>query len=460
MANDKLNTDDLQKEKLLLEIEELKNKVAHSKKSKAWDEYVKPIIPVAVTLIIAIFGWIITGQFNKAQLRITESKNKADKEIAQINASLSFIRLMREIPDSLIQLRQQAKTVIAPALPPETSFYIAIEDLPINAYVLDVLIRTYKENYWKYLMPYLEVYPPYFKSDPFRKPLNDLPLFGFLDRRQLFNSFYQFLCSESYNSPNRVFALINYFDYLYEKEDLGGNPTKNNEIKYQLLSTIERKSDSKLKADISKAASIVLDQFNSQYFYSQLAAKYYWENFDVSRGEIPRGESIEEFIYSERFQVEHPVPGKPNYHIELPAVDSLSQSLFSKLSKLNFNSFEVDRINVILYSYCESIKKEPFTPYLKQKHSLQLVEKILQSLATEKRRQEFSMHLGSHSGDILFRNISQDKEAGKKYSEMLISWYERYWKKDWYIPKFFHNVVSEYPELKSKIDKKWGVGTE
>ena len=140
MPDEVTNKPDLATEKLQLKIEKLKVEIANSKKRKTWDEYVKPIIPVAATLIIAIFGAVITGQFNKSQLEITKSKNQSDKEIAQINASLSFIKLMNEIPDSSKQLRQQAKTAIAPALPPETSFYLAYQELPENPYLLEVLL--------------------------------------------------------------------------------------------------------------------------------------------------------------------------------------------------------------------------------------------------------------------------------------------------------------------------------
>lgn len=100
--------------------------------------------------------------------------------------------------------------------------------------------------------------------------------------------------------------------------------------------------------------------------------------------------------------------------------------------------------------------------FLKPKDTYRLIQKILVELNTENKRKKFSEYLGSLSGDYIFRYISRDnKDIGKKYSELLIQWYKEYWNDEWAIPKFFHSVAHEYPELKSQIDKEWGgVGTE
>jgi hypothetical protein len=49
---------DLQAEKLRLEIEEIKANIDDKKKSKVWDNYIKPIIPVAVTCQILLNKYI------------------------------------------------------------------------------------------------------------------------------------------------------------------------------------------------------------------------------------------------------------------------------------------------------------------------------------------------------------------------------------------------------------------
>lgn len=461
MKEQNQNMKELDNEKIRLEIEELRTKIINSKKSRAWEDFVKPIIPITITLIISIFGWIITGKFNQSQLTITENKNRADKEIAQINASLSYIKLMTEISDSSINLKQQAKTIIAPALPYESGFYIAINELPENPNVLEVLIRKHKDDYWQYLIPYIETYPLILQlNNAFRNPVKDTPIYNFLDKRHLLKDFYQFIISGSYLSENRIYTIINYFDYLYLINELSHNPAKGNEIKYQLLNTIQETSDLKLKSDISKAASIIFDQFQSSPIYTELAAKYFWENFNLSFGEIPNEKSIDQYIYANRFHIKDIYTHKQK---ELQAVTLLSNSLFEKLTKLNFKSYDVDRINVILYSYCETSpydSKDPFTAYLNPNSIYKLLKIVLPTITSDKQKKEFAAYLGSLSGSVLFRNISQDKEVGEKYAELIINWYKANWKEDWYIPKFFSEVATEYPELKPKIDKNWGMWIE
>ena len=496
MPNDKPNIADLETEKLSLEVEELKTKVADSKKSKVWEGYFKPIIPIAVTIIIAIFGWIITGNFNQAQLTITESKNKADKEIAQINASLSFIKLMTEVSDSSIQLRQQAKTVIAPALPPETSFNIAVNELPNNPDVLEVLIKTYKEDSWKYLTPFIEFYPLKYTGSEFwnsfnRRIVDRLDLAGtdsifkitgrlqslykdenikqlnnryyflnFLEKNQLLNDFYKYLIFNNYKSINRVYAILNYLDYIYYSQDIYYDNTKRLQKKFEILDLIKNTSDNTLKTDISTAATIVLvidPSYERDWQLIEITAQYFWEDLDVSSGETPSDGSLKQFLYEKYFHFEH-----DSKRLENIGVETLSKNLFSKLTVLDFRKLEIERIENILYSYCENsprFSKDVFTTYLRPSQSYQVISKILSTLNNDNKKKDFANYLGSLSGDNLFRNISQDKESGKKYAELLITWYQTNWKQGWYIPKFFHSVVDRYPELKTKIDKKWGVGT-
>lgn len=305
-------------------------------------------------------------------------------------------------------------------------------------------------------MPYLETDPSFLDKNPFRNPIKELPLFDYLNRSDLLKSFYQFILSDSCNAQNRLNALVNYLDFIYTSDDLGGNPSGYAKLKTLLIEeTIGETDDLTIKADISKAGSVVLDQWQSQPIYTELAANYFWVGYDVSIGEVPKGKSINQFIYSNRFHLD---PTHPSTSKQLPVLDSLSKSLFVELSKLDFQSFEIDRISVILYSYCESIYTEPFRSYLNSEHTFSLMEKILNQINGEKRKQEFSMHLGSMSGHQLYRNISQDKVIGREYAKTIIKWYKLNWKPDWYIPKFMHDISVDYPELKPEIDKDWGAG--
>jgi len=479
--------DELLVEKARLEIEELKGKVADQKKIKIWGNYVNPVIPVAVTLLIGIWGFILTGKYNSAQLELTKrrnssdssvaqtqlkiaqtqldiskqkneadkelaltqleisrNKNQSDKIIAQINASLSFVKLLQDVSINNPELAHQAKTVIAPALPPETSFNIALAELPDNPNALEVLFRTYKEESWKYIVPYAEYAPTDYLNN---KPAEiHTYLFDFLNRRLLLKRFFNFLISSNYISPNRINSLVNYFDYIYKTEELSHNPAKSNELFYEVSTAINNTNDFRLKYDLAGASSIVFDVFQSNASFTELAAKYYWEKFDVSIGETSLDNSIDEFIYANRI-----IPNSQQI---------LSNCLIKKLSKLNFTALNVDRIEVICYSYCESQPRgnqKVFSAFLQPNQSYALIGKVLKSLNNPIRKKDFASHLGSTSGDILFKNISQDKIIGKEYAELLISWYRSNWKKDWYIPKFFSSVIKEYPELKSKMSRKWGI---
>lgn len=510
-------SEDIQTKKIQLEIEELRGKIIDQKKIKIWDNYIKSIIPVIVTLTIGIWGSILTNNYNRAQLEntnrkydfdsaiactqlentrtqleiaiqknladkelaqtqldilkrkneaeklvaitqleVSKNKNESDKTIAQINASLSFEKLLSEISINNPDLENQVKTVIAPALPPETSFNIALKELPENPIVLEVLIRTYKNEKWKYLVPYAEFLPPRYshsKNLPEAKPY----LFEFLKQRLLLKEFYDFLISPQYKSINRINALINYFDFIYEAEELSHNPSKAKELEYEIKTTIDKSIDILLKSDLASAASIVFDKYQSHQIYSELAAKFYWEKFDVSIGQTPFDDSIDQYIYEKRFHIENIYSEK---QIELPIVNILSNSLYKKLLKLNYILFDVERIGIILYSYCETQprgNKNPFTPYLRSYQSYQLLKKVLQSLNTEKRRLDFSFYLGSLAGDILFRNISQNKEIGGLFGNLIIKWYKNNWRPSWGIPKFISNIIEMYPELKPQIDKRWGI---
>ncbi|MEX0968265.1 MAG: hypothetical protein WD077_13575 [Bacteroidia bacterium] len=454
MENDKLNIDQLEKEKLLLEIEELKNQITGSEKGKVWKDYYKPLIPVLVTLIIAIFGWIITLDFNNSQI-----------EIAQIEASLSYINTISEIQDSSAQLKRQAQTVIAPVLPPETSFNLAVDEVENNPNLLAVLIRTYPKNFWEYLIPHIENYPQIL-SDSDSSTANNYSIFDFLDKKKLINSYYQIVTSEEYDSPERVFGLINYFTYLdskYKNSNFGNYipQGKKKQLEYRLLSTVQNSSNNILKADISKASSVILDQSGSDKKYSELAAKFFWEDYDVSFGETPSIDGVDQFIYRERF-LPNPNVTFIGYPQETHMLDSLSTSLYTKLSDIDYQSLEIDRIETILYSYIEGGNiNAPTTPYLKPDHSLEIVKMILSSLTTEEKRREFSEYLGSSAGDLLFSSIAypdgSNERVGKEFSDQIIKWYRSFWNEDWHKPEFLSTIIDKYPDLKSKIDKKWGV---
>ncbi|HEY1047480.1 MAG TPA: hypothetical protein VGF79_13625 [Bacteroidia bacterium] len=499
MSDEQPNIPDLPTEKLRLEIEELKVKIEDQKKSKVWDNYVKPIIPVAVTLIIGIWGSILTNNYNTAQLEntkrkntsdstvaqtqlkiastqldiakdknktdkelslnqldiskqknasdkiialtqleIAREKNESDKTIAQINASLTYVKLLQDIKDSNKVLRNQAQNIIAPVLPPEMSFYIATEGLPQNGELLEILLKEHKEGSWKYLSKYIEVSSP-----------KEQALLQFLYNKQYLTTFFNFLISKKYTSQSKVVAISKCLPFYVNKD----NPYP------AIEKLIKEANGNKDKGYVSKAAALAFCDpsysLSENWNILNKAALYFWEDYDVTLGEAPHEGSIDQDIYHRKFHITW-----QDSLIEIPATETLSQSLYRKLIVLNYNSMNVYSIERILYSYCETsprFSKNVFTAYLKPVMIYQLLAKILPSLNSEQRKREFANYLGSISGDMLFRNISQDKTIGKKYSEILITWYRNNWKSDWYSPQFMSSIITIYPDLKPKMEKKWGI---
>lgn len=499
MSNEKQNINDLSSEKLRLEIEELKVKIEAQTKPKIWDKYVKPIIPVAVTLIIGVWGTILTSNYNSAQLDITKrknssdstiaqtqlkiaqteleiardkniaekelsktqldisrrksesdkliaqtqleiarQKNESDKTISQINASLTYVEILKDINDSNVVLRNQAQNIIAPVLPPEMSFYIATEGLPDNTEILERLLKEHKENSWIYLAKYVEA--PSSKKDM---------LLQFLYEKQYLTAFFKFIISKKYISQNKVVAISNCLPFYVNKD----NPYSGIE------KLIKEAYDNIDKGHISKAAALAFCDpsysLTENWNILNKAALYFWEDYDVKLGEVPHEGSIDQDIYHRKFHIEW-----KDSLIEIPATDTLSQSLFNRLVALDYNSMNVFSIEQILYAYCTTsprFSKNVFTAYLKPAMIYELLKKVLPALNTEQRKRDFANYLGSLSGDVLFRNTSQDKIVGKEYSELLISWYRDNWNPDWHIPKFMSSIIHVYPELNDHIEQKWGI---
>jgi len=174
-------------EKERLEIEELKLKIADGKKSKLWNNYIQPVIPVLAALIVGLWGSLLTNAYNDAQIKVTQRKNTtdslvarlqlaladtqlvitkekyksdfllsqgqmkmaedksaedekiasiqlnqaneknlSDQAVAQINADLQYLKLLQDSTLKNQDLIHQAKVTIIPILPPETGFSIAL----------------------------------------------------------------------------------------------------------------------------------------------------------------------------------------------------------------------------------------------------------------------------------------------------------------------------------------------
>ena len=511
MAENKTNIPDLETEKLQLEIGDLKTKIFNSKKTKAWDEYIKPIMPIAVTLIIAVFGTVISAQFNGAQLKITESKHQSDKEIAQINASLSYIKILSEISDSSMQTQQQALSVIAPILPPETSFSLAINALPENQTILKILIEKYDDHSWKFIVPYLE--HPYedsvwldvgggnhpislgmkyteqktllenntanniYSSDSiFYQILNSTnykkqkievkySLLSFLESKQLIDKFEKYIFSDIYISSNRAYTMINYIDYVIDERHrvLDINYTADFEkrkISANLITIMNNSQDVSLIRDIAIAGSYVFptsDVFSYKIFIV-VSAKYFWDNLDVSIGEVPASGSLEKLLWDNSFQKEYWKFSEPQSGRIL-----VREALFKKLMNIDYSKASDigEAAFRIFASYSE--KGRDSSTYLLPNQSVEIMKKILSYLKTNEQKRDMALFIGSGHTHLLFESMISDSVSSKVIANLLIEWYS----KNRHVIKGKHDDIDgeviknfvffsrTFPDLKEDIDKKF-----
>jgi hypothetical protein len=132
----------------------------------------------------------------------------------------------------------------------------------------------------------------------------------------------------------------------------------------------------------------------------------------------------------------------------------ISGELTKQLKGLRFRELDSEQIDLILYSYVESSPHgapTPFTAYLTPQDAFDVLQLVVASLDSDAKKRDFANHLGSLSGDQLFRNISEDKKAGRRYAELIIDWYGKHYQRDWNIPKFLSTVIAEFPDLAPRI---------
>ncbi len=168
-----------------------------------WNNIIKPLLPVASTIIVAFGGWFITHTYNSAQIKLEKQKQTDNKTTSEIKASLSYVDFLAGNPPPSDDLKDQALLAVAPALPPELSFDLAVEALPEDDRVFKLLLRIHQEESWKYVSPFIEDE----KTSQFvLKALND---------QNYLNKEFAYLISEKNSrSSHRLKALWFYFRYV------------------------------------------------------------------------------------------------------------------------------------------------------------------------------------------------------------------------------------------------------
>lgn len=425
----------IEQEKLELEVKQLKKQAEES----VWKKNFIQFMPVLPTLIIGSFGLLITCKYNKAVDNTTRIKNEADIQVSKINAGLAYVKLLADTNFKSSDFKQQAKTIIAPSLPSEAAFSIGIDELPGNQFVLDELIRLHENDYQDYLITHLEYHSlkyadtalikltkPEFKSDSISAIRKD-NLLKYLEKKFLLKGLLEdyILNTKKYKSLNRVYALVNYLDYIYNfhQIDIDDNiPSivEVNSLEKKIINYLKTSNDDTLKSDISKAAEVVIDQKHFHVNLIPYTGLYFWSSFNIESGESPKMGSLESFIIRHRLV----------FNRKDKLVDSLkpiNKSLFQLISNADFNSIDVRTLGDIQYAYCvakiDSTIKGLNKPYLNPYQVYQIVKKIHLTLNTPERKIAYARELFAY-GDYLIKYNSSDKYNQLNIAKALLDWYE------------------------------------
>lgn len=455
-------------------------------------EIVKVVIGPGIALFVAVVGWVLTNRYNATQLEVATQRSQADVEVAQINAALRYMELLRNVPEENVAQRRQAVAIAAPILPPDLAFRLAVEQLPDDTTALDALMSKYNSRAYRHLSKHLEV--------PFRdlkQTLNPIPeagpfavkpseserranlLLRYLRERGYSQDLFQFLKSASYdNNEVRAIALLLYFnDYRqYLRKDVGYVAQEEYariRVKEEVGALMsDRMLSPQAKQAIAFATSVVFGyQFErrSDNFIRQ-AAELFWEGLDVARGVIPGEGTLRSYIYEKVFHYNDP-PGTDTW-LSRDALGFASSSLRKSILRLDLGRLSLDNVRLLLYAYAESptVGREP--AYLVPADVVEVTQYLLSWATTSERRKELSFEFGSLGGTHLFMNmlpnchgdgcaprlqpdeIRDRCAAAQRFGEMIIDWYGKHRAADWGPATIVDEIGNEFHGLNQRIDRK------
>jgi hypothetical protein len=458
-------------------------------------EIAKVVVAPAIALFVAVVGWVLTTRYNTTQLEVAMQRGAADVEIARINAAMRYMEVVRNLPEADVGQRRQAIAIAAPVLPPDLAFRLAIDQLPDDPATLDVLMPKYAAEAFPYLARHLEIpFPevrraldPVPDSGPFAKQPTDAErrasaLLRYLRERGQATPLFKHLVSSSYNNEQlRPTALLLYFDdYRSSLRDAAGYVIQqaygrvSAEGKFRSYMR-DPSLTNRAKQAIAFASAIVFGQrwqYQSDTFAREAALRF-WEGMDVARGATPVEGSIQAYVFERVFHYNNP-PGTDDW-FRGEAVTLASASLRDAILRSNLSRLNFDDVRLILYGYASSPTVGRSPAYLTPPDVVEVMRAILAWANTDARRKDLSMELGSLSGHHVFtqmlpssqptQEFSKEEDdrvrcdAAKAYASLLLDWYGKHYQKDWFIPKFFHEVGNEFPDFESRINRKaWGLG--
>ena len=441
-------------------------------------EIAKIAIAPAIALFVAIVGWVLTASYNSAQRELATQRAEADVEVARINAAIRYLELARSIPaDDSVQ-RSQAISIAAPVLPPNLAFRLAIDQLPDDPATLDLLLQKYGKGAFAFLARILEVplggeLQEQFERVPRRRDALSLTkserraysLLRYLRRRGLSGELFDYLISDDYtNERLRSVVLLVYFT---EYSDSLGQSYARVRIEEEFRSDLGMASlSANAKQALAFANSVVFGYTQDRLcdLLVREAAERFWVGLDVARGATPAEGSFQAHLYQKTFQ---------ENDCRRDAVTTASASLRDTIVGLSLREFGRDHVHELLYAYALSPTVAGDQPYLVPADVVEVMRVILKWASTRERRRELSEILGSVSGYSLFVNmlpgmqsrqatpeeVDANCRAAKEFAVILLDWYEQHHARDWHIPAFVDEIVTEFPDLERRVDRKaWGLG--
>lgn len=452
-------------------------------------EIAKALINPGIALFVAIVGWLLTEQYNATQIEVNRQRNSAEIEIARINASLNYLKILNNLPKEEVSARRRATAIAVPVLPPAMAFRLAIGELPQNTSALDTLMTKYEHSANKHLIAALEV-----SFSDLQQITSDLSstrlsakeeeaknLLDYLRARLRSEQLYSFALSDEYrNTSFRTTVLLLYLNNYYKflESSVGHTvsglyPRNRIEREFMLLMSSGMLT-TEAQRSLALAASIVFGRarWSRSIVFSKSAADRFWNGIDVANGSTPQEDNLEGFVYKKIIHYGDQ-QSQDSWAREVTA--RASAGLREEILNLDFGKLNFGNIRSILYAYAQSGTVAGLAAYLMPADVAVVLRAVLEWADTPEKRRSLSMEFASLSGNQLFRNLlpscvdcpenlSEEMakarcKAAREVGETLASWYVKHYEDDWSIPKFFREVLVEFPDLADKTDnQRWGFG--
>ena len=433
-------------------------------------EILKIAVAPVSAILIAIVGWTLTETYNSAQ-----------RDLTRTNAAMRYVEVVSSMTEEgEANQRLQADAIAAPVLPPYLAFRLAINGLSDNPDTLAILLQSYEDRAFTYLVRYLEVPVAKLNGAFVREKKKTTPdlkkstkqaidLLKYLRDRGHSKEMFDYLVSDDYtNERLRPVTLLLYF-YQY-RDSLGyvwGSIDKTRKTSTELR--LEAELDSYLrmrtlsehsKQAVAFAFSVVFgdERFSECDVFVRAAAERFWVNLDVRRFERPAEGSFQQLLYDQEFLNNNSCGEK--------AIELVSRELRETIIGLRIERFEYDELRRLIYVYAEPGK----TVYLVPGDVVRVMKRILEWAHTPGRRRELWVMLGSFVGEDLFKEMVSSSDSGplilgdekrcksaKDFAVMLLDWFEKHHVEDWpKYPGFFERVPSVFPSLEMRVNREKG----